>query len=394
MGRRGEPVGREQEQFGVYLHVPFCTSRCDYCAFATWTDRHHLQTGYLAACRTDVQRLVAGGMPPATSVFVGGGTPSLLPPGELTAVLDLIPRTADCEVTVEANPDTVTPALVEAFAAGGVTRMSLGVQSMVPEVLAALGRTHDPANVRRSVELLRAGGIPTFNVDLIYGGAGESLDDWRRTLEAALELDPPHVSAYALTVEPGTPLADDVARHPDDDDQADKYLAACAALEGAGLAWYEISNWARPGHECRHNRLYWSMGEYQAVGCAGHSHRDGRRFWNVRTPERYRAAVTEGRSPVAGEERLDAEGRRLEALQLAIRTRAGVPATALPPDELEAMDGLLERVDVVDARGSQGFDVLDGSAEGSTRPAEADGERIVLTVQGRLLANEVALRLR
>src|SRR5688500_4304209 len=158
MAPLGQHVGRE-ERFGVYLHVPFCATRCDYCAFATWTDRHHLQTGYLAACRTDIERLVAGGMPPATSVFVGGGTPSLLPAAELTATLDLIPRSAGCEVTVEANPDTVTAELAENFAAGGVNRVSLGVQSMVPEVLASLGRTHDPDNVRRSVERLRAAGI-------------------------------------------------------------------------------------------------------------------------------------------------------------------------------------------------------------------------------------------
>jgi oxygen-independent coproporphyrinogen-3 oxidase len=173
------------------------------------------------------------------------------------------------------------------------------------------------------------------------------------------------VSAYALTVEPGTPLADDPARHPDDDDQADKYLAAAEALEAHGLAWYEISNWARPGHECRHNQLYWSMGEYQAFGCAGHSHRDGRRFWNVRTPERYIEAVDAGRSPEAAGERLDDAARRLEGLQLAVRTRGGVPATAFPPDELAAMGDLVE----------------------------ADGDHLVLTVRGRLLANEVALRL-
>jgi oxygen-independent coproporphyrinogen-3 oxidase len=368
-----QPVGHGQA-FGVYVHVPFCTTRCDYCAFATWTDRFHLQQDYLAACRTDVERMVAGGMPPATSVFVGGGTPSLLPPADLVALLDLIPRSANCEVTVEANPDTVTPELVDVFAAGGVTRLSLGVQSMVPHVLASLGRTHDPSNVRRSVELLRGAGIPTFNLDLIYGAAGESLDDWRRTLEEALELEPPHVSAYALTVEAGTPLADDVARHPDDDDQADKYLVAGETLETAGMRWYEISNWARPGHECRHNQLYWSMGEYQAIGCAGHSHRDGRRFWNVRTPERYIDAVSTDRSPVAGEERLDGDGRRLEALQLALRTRAGVPADTLPAAEL-LVQGLVEPSSPADA-------------------AEADESRLVLTVNGRLLANEVALRLK
>jgi oxygen-independent coproporphyrinogen-3 oxidase len=265
---------------------------------------------------------------------------------------------------VECNPDTVTPSLVATLAAGGVNRVSIGVQSMVDHVLVALGRTHDPANVRRAVSLVREAGIPTLNLDLIYGSRVESRDDWRRTLDGALALDPPHVSAYALTVEPGTALADDPARHPDDDDQADKYLAAAAALEAAGLGWYEISNWARPGHECRHNRLYWSMGEYQAFGCAGHSHRAGRRFWNVRTPERYIEAVAAGRSPEAAGEHLAPDARRLEALQLAVRTREGVPAAALPVDDLG---------DLVEL---------------------APDDRAVLTVRGRLLANEVALRLR
>ena len=349
--------------FGVYLHVPFCAAKCDYCAFATWTDRHHLQQAYLDACGTDIERTVAAGLPAATSIFVGGGTPSLVDPARLVAVLAAVPRAPGCEVTVECNPDTVTPELVAAYAAGGVNRLSLGVQSMVEHVLTGLGRTHVPDNVRRAVALARDAGIPTFNLDLIYGGAGESVDDWRRTVEGALALDPPHISAYALTVEPGTPLADDPGRQPDDDDQAEKYLIAAEAFDAAGLSWYEISNWARPGHECRHNQLYWSMGEYQAFGCAGHSHRDGRRFWNVRTPERYIDAVTAGRSPEAAGERLDPEDRRLEALQLAVRTRDGVPATTLPVDEL---DDLVEVAD----------------------------DRAVLTVRGRLLANEVALRLR
>ncbi|HEX8804868.1 MAG TPA: radical SAM family heme chaperone HemW, partial [Acidimicrobiales bacterium] len=321
--------------FGVYVHVPFCAARCDYCAFATWTDRHHLQERYLHACRTDAARRVAAGMPPATSVFVGGGTPSLVEPGLLVAVLDAVPRAPGCEVTVECNPDDVTPELLRTYAAGGVDRVSLGVQSLSPHVLRTLGRTHDPANVERAVAAVREVGLRSFNLDLIYGAAGETPADWRTTLEGALALDPPHVSAYGLTVEPGTPLADDPVRHPDDDDQAEKYLAAAERLEAAGLRWYEISNWARPGHESRHNRLYWQMGEYQAIGCAGHSHRDGRRSWNVRTPERYVEAIEAGRSPEAAGERLDPDARRLEALQLAIRTREGVPAGALPTDEQE-----------------------------------------------------------
>jgi oxygen-independent coproporphyrinogen-3 oxidase len=351
--------------FGVYLHVPFCAARCDYCSFATWTDRHHLTDAYLAACRADADRLVAAGMPAATSIFVGGGTPSMVPAAELVAVLDRIPRAPDAEVTIECNPDNVTAELVDTYRAGGVTRLSFGVQSTSPHVLAALGRTHDRANVVRAVELARAAGFGTFNLDLIYGGAGETLDDWCRTLDDAVALDPPHVSAYALTVEAGTPLAADPDRHPDDDDQADKYLAATERLGAAGLEWYEISNWSRPGHQCRHNLLYWTMGEYQGIGCAAHSHRDGRRFWNLRTPDRYLDAVTTGASVEAADERLDDAGRALEALQLSLRTRHGVPATALDAD---ALPGLVE-------------------------PHATDPDRLVLTVDGRLLANEVALRL-
>ena len=352
------------EPFGVYVHVPFCARRCDYCAFATWTDRTHLAARYLDACRQDVERAVAAGLPPATSVFVGGGTPSLVDAGLLASVLAAIPVAPGAEITVECNPETVTAELVEAYLGAGVNRLSFGVQSMVPEVLARLGRQHDPASVHRAVARARAAGVRVFNLDLIYGAAGESLADWRRTMDEALALDPPHVSAYALTVEPGTPLAADRSRHPDDDDQAEKYLLASEVLTGAGLAWYEISNWARPGNECRHNLLYWRQGDYVGFGCAAHSHRRGRRWWNVRTPERYIAAIDSGLPAEAGAEALDPDQRRLEGLQLAIRTRDGVPAAALPVGEL---DGLVE---------------------------PAAGDRVVLTVAGRLLANEVAIRVR
>jgi putative oxygen-independent coproporphyrinogen III oxidase len=349
--------------FGVYVHVPFCARRCDYCAFATWTDRGHLTGQYLGAVATEVDRAVAAGLPEATSVFVGGGTPSMVPGPLLVAVLRRIPLAPGAEVTVECNPDTVTAGLLESYRAGGVNRISLGVQSMVPHVLASLGRTHDPENVERAVALVRAAGFESFNLDLIYGGAGESLADWEATLAAAVALDPPHVSAYALTVEAGTPLADDPARHPDDDDQADKYVAADDALVAAGLTSYEISNWARPGHECRHNLLYWRQGDYLGVGCAAHSHRAGRRWWNVRTPERYLALVEAGQPAEAAGEDLDPESRRIEGLQLSLRTRDGVPAGAL---DTEGLEGLVE-------------------------PA---GDRVVLTRDGRLLANELSTRLR
>ena len=239
-------------QFGVYIHIPFCRHRCDYCAFATWTDRDHLIDDYLAALRGDIARAALG---PVTSVFVGGGTPTRVPAEALAEVLTSIPSAPGAEVTVECNPDDVTVEMMQTYASAGVNRVSIGVQSMVPSVLASLGRTHVPANVVRAVEAVRAAGLPTFNLDIIYGGAGETLDDWRSTLEGVLALQPPHVSAYALTIEAGTPLAEDPSRHPDDDDLADKYELADDLLTAAGLAKYEVSNWALPGHECRHNIL-------------------------------------------------------------------------------------------------------------------------------------------
>jgi oxygen-independent coproporphyrinogen-3 oxidase len=348
--------------FGIYLHVPFCAARCDYCAFATWTDRHHLIGDYLEACRRQAE-VVAHDCPPVTSVFVGGGTPSQVPPDALLAVLAELPVVPGAEVTVECNPDDVTAALLETYVRAGVNRVSIGVQSMSPHVLAALGRTHDQANVRRAVAAVHSVGLPTFNVDLIYGAAGETLADWRTTLERILELDPPHVSAYALTVEAGTPLAGDPARYPDDDVQADEYELADELLTGAGLANYEVSNWARPAHECKHNQLYWGQHDYLGFGCAAHSHHRGRRWWNLRTPERYIEAVRDGRPTEAAGETLDAETRRLEGLQLALRTAGGVPVGALDGD---ALPGLVERT----------------------------GDRWTLTRQGRLLANEVSVRLR
>ncbi len=328
---------------------------------------------YAAACRLELTRAWrVGEIRPASSVFFGGGTPSLLPAELLVSMLEAVPVAdgpdgADAaEITVECNPDTVTPSLLAAYHRAGVNRLSFGVQSMVPHVLAALGRTHDPGSVRGAVASAAEAGFTAYNVDLIFGGAGESLDDWRVTVESVLALDPApvHVSAYALTVEPGTPLAADPARHPDDDDQADKYVLADELLTDAGFAWYEISNWSRPGAECRHNQLYWRQGDYRGIGCAAHSHLAGRRWWNVRTPERYLSLVEAGASVEAGSETLDAETQQLEALQLALRTREGVPVGALPAAS-GRLDGLVS----------------------------VTGGRAVLTRRGRLLANEVATML-
>ncbi len=307
--------------------------------------------------------IVSADLPSVSSVFVGGGTPTRVPAADLASVLATIPLAPGAEVTVECNPDDVTIEMMHTYAAAGVNRVSLGVQSMVPSVLKSLGRTHVPVNVEHAVEAIRDAGLPTFNLDIIYGGAGESLDDWRATLDGVIALGPPHVSAYALTIEAGTPLADDPSRHPDDDDLADKYELADDLLTAAGLENYEVSNWAAPGHECRHNVLYWRQGNYRGFGSAAHSHRDGHRWWNVRTPERYVAAVRAGESTEAAGENLDAETRRIEGLQLALRMTDGVPADALDADGLEGL-------------------------------VVADGDRVRLTRTGRLLANEVSLRLR
>jgi len=346
----------------VYIHIPFCSRRCDYCAFATWDDRGELISSYMAALKSQTRSHVAGWEEDrVTSVFVGGGTPSLVPARDLAEVISLLPLAPGAEVSVECNPDDVTVESMRILAGAGVERISLGVQSMVDHVLVGLGRSHTPENVASAVAAVRAAGIERLNLDLIYGGAGETPADWNETLVRALALEPSHVSAYALTVEAGTPLASDPARHPDDDDQADKYVMADEMLTGAGLANYEVSNWARPGEQCRHNLLYWVQGEYLGLGCAAHSHIDGRRFWSVRTPERFIAAVTEGGELEAGSETLDEEARELERLQLALRLATGVPAETVPVEVRHLVD--------------------------------VEGGRAVLTREGRLMANEVAVRL-
>ncbi|MET0896067.1 MAG: radical SAM family heme chaperone HemW, partial [Acidimicrobiia bacterium] len=367
------------QPFGVYVHIPFCAARCDYCDFATWTDRAHLIDEYVDACVRDIERRA---LPPATSVFFGGGTPSLIDAHLLARILDAIDRAAGAEVTVECNPDSVDAAKFATYAAAGVNRVSLGVQSMRAHVLAELGRTHDPANVARAVDAARGAGIERLNLDLIYGTPGERPADWAATLDAALALEPTHVSAYALTVEPGTPLGQAVAAGeraaPDDDRQAAAYEFADDRFAAAGLEWYEISNWAVTGEECRHNLLYWEGGEYAGIGCAAHGHtRDratggSRRWWNVRTPERYIAAVAAGDSVEAADDCLDASLAAGERLMLALRTRAGI--------KLEGPDADLPEV-------HQCIQDLDAAGL-----VACDGTHVVLTRRGRLLANEVGAR--
>ena len=356
--------------FGVYVHVPFCTVRCDYCDFATWDDRAHLIDDYVDACVADLGRRSAD-VPVATSVFLGGGTPSLLTPRQVERLLDAIDREAGAEVTIEANPDTVDATRLAGFRDAGVNRVSIGVQSTRPHVLGALGRTHRPEHVQAAVAAAFDVGIDRVGVDLIYGAAGATLDDWRRTLDDALALGVGHVSAYALTVEAGTPLAARIASGevvaPDEDLQADEYVIADEVLIAAGLTWYEISNWARPGHECTHNILCWQQGDYLGVGCAAHSHSGGRRWWNVRTPERYVQRVRAGESPEAGSEVLGDAERAEEAFVLALRTSAGAP--------------------VAPAAQECAADLADAGLLVSR------GGRAVLTTRGRLLASDVTARL-
>ncbi len=350
------------DSFGVYIHVPFCHKKCDYCAFATWADKHTLIDEYMTALLTDIGRAVDRGLPMVDTVFVGGGTPTIVDADALATCIEMLPLARGAEVTIECNPDDVTIELMQRYSHAGVNRISMGVQSMRPSVLSALGRTHDVDHVHEAVSAVRAAGIEGLNLDLIYGAHGETLDDWSATLREAVQLSPTHISAYALTVEAGTPLSLDGSRHPDDDDLADKYLITEDLLTAAGLANYEISNWSVPGFECRHNMIYWRQGDYLGFGCAAHSHEKGRRWWNLRTPERYIHAVHAGESTEAAGETLDDGTRRRERLELLLRMRDGIEAHHLPVADL---DGLVE--------------VRDGMAR--------------LTVWGRLLANEVSLKI-
>jgi putative oxygen-independent coproporphyrinogen III oxidase len=353
-------------QFGVYVHIPFCAHRCDYCAFATYADRDHLMSRYVEAVIAEIEAAKTLGLPVATSVFFGGGTPSRLSPEELLRILDAIPRSDDAEVTVECNPEDATRERLVAYRVGGVNRMSFGVQSTQPAVLADLGRRHGIMAHREVSEVVTAAGFSTWNMDLIVGSRAENLDDVRHTLTDLLDLEnpPPHISCYALTPEPATPLGRDPKRHPDEDATADAYDLVGEVLATEGYLWEEISNWAKPGHECRHNHVYWEHGDYVGFGSAAHSHQRGRRFWNVRTPDRYIELIEKGESPFGGEEFLDESTQRFERDSLAMRTSHGVP--------LEAFDSLEEIAHLVSVN------------EG----------RVTLTPKARLVANQVIVRLK
>lgn len=315
--------------FGVYIHIPFCAHRCGYCDFASYSGIGGLIPEYVSAVLAEIAAARDAGLPAAGSLYIGGGTPTLLPTdllGRLAAAVTLRPG---AELTVEANPDTVTDEVAGALGGLGATRVSLGMQSVRPHLLRVLGRTHEPGSVPAAVARLRNAGIGQINLDLIYGIPGESAADWRGSLEAALSLEPDHISAYALTVEDGTPLGLAAKRGEvevaSEDDQAEKLSIACDLLGVAGFTRYEVSNWARPGAACRQNLLYWGCGEYRGFGAAAHSHLGGARFWNPRSPLEYAAALRTGALP-DGFEPPSAVRCAEDRISLGMRRAAGIPA--------------------------------------------------------------------
>ena len=382
--------------FGIYVHVPFCTVRCGYCDFNTYTLTELGVDGASVGTYADVAlrelvlaaRVLGPTAPAVRTVFFGGGTPTMLAAGDLVRVLDGIRAgfglaegaegAEAAEVTTEANPDSVTPSSLRALAAGGFTRVSIGMQSAVPHVLATLERTHDPRNVAWAVRAAKDAGLKV-SVDLIYGTPGESLADWRASLEAAVCLEPDHISAYALVVEEGTKMGAQIRRGllpaPDDDDEADKYELADEILGAAGYHWYEVSNWARTeADRCRHNEGYWSDGDWWGVGPGAHSHVGGVRWWNVKHPNAFASRLNAGVSPAAGRELLTGEQRYDERVLLGTRLVDGLPIDDLRPGGAAAVAGL----------------IAEGLVDG---PSALQPRRVVLTLRGRLLADTVVRRL-
>ena len=381
--------------FGVYVHVPFCRTRCGYCDFNTYTaselgnDPGASRAGWAATVEAEwmlARRVLGVGVPPVDTVFFGGGTPSLLPADDLLRVLDVLadgPGLAPgAEVTVEANPETLDGRFLGRLREGGVTRLSLGMQSAQPQVLAVLDRVHTPGRVAEAMAAARAAGFDSISLDLIYGSPGESLQDWQRTVETALGLRPDHVSAYGLIVEQGTRLAAQIARGvlpaPDDDLMAAMYELVDTALSADGFGWYEVSNWARDSsQQCRHNLGYWDEASWWGLGPGAHSHVGGVRWWNVRHPAAWSQRVASGVSPAAARETLTAPTRRLERVMLGLRTRAGADledvSAALGADAQPRLDALV--------------------ADGLLDLAALDRGRVVLTRRGRLLADLVTVQL-
>jgi putative oxygen-independent coproporphyrinogen III oxidase len=371
---------------GIYVHVPFCATRCGYCDFNTYTAAElradHAQASYGAAVVAEIRlarRVLGDARPPVDTVFFGGGTPTLLAPAELGRILQVIDAelglAPGAEVSIEANPESVDSAALATLRSAGFTRISLGMQSVRSHVLAVLDRVHTPGRAAAAAEEARRAGFDHVNLDVIYGAPGETDDDWRATVEAALAAGPDHVSAYGLTLEPGTRMHARVRRGElpalDDDAMARRYRLADELLAGAGLHWYELSNWARgPAARCRHNLVYWRGGGWWGVGPGAHSHVGGVRWWNVLHPAEYARRLGAGRSPAAGREVLEPATRRLERVMLESRLADGLDTAVLSASAHRQ------------ARRLAGEGLID---EGSLQAGV-----VVLTLDGRLLADSVA----
>jgi putative oxygen-independent coproporphyrinogen III oxidase len=372
----------DERPLGIYVHVPFCASRCGYCDFNTYVPGGpDAAAAYVRAALAEVRvarRVLGPAAPPVSTVFFGGGTPTLLEPELLAALLDEVRdafgRREDAEVTIEANPETVEPRMLAVLHGAGVTRISLGMQSASPHVLATLERSHTPGRAVEAAAMARDAGFEHVSLDLIYGTPGESDADWEASLEAALGAGVDHLSAYGLTVAPGTRLHAHVRagtrRAPDDDGLARRYRVADALLTDAGLCWYELSNWAAAGDaRCRHNLGYWRSANWWGVGPGAHSHVGGVRWWNVLRPRAYADRLARGASPAAGRERLTAADRRTERIMLELRLADGL--------RLEDDDAAREAA----AR---------EATAGRLDPDALDDDRAVLTLDGRLLGDAVA----
>jgi putative oxygen-independent coproporphyrinogen III oxidase len=366
------------QPFGVYLHVPFCVTRCGYCDFNTYTPAELggvNPDAWLLALRKELE-LAAGRLdaPTVGTVFVGGGTPSLLGGERLATLLDMVRENfvlaPDAEVTTEANPESTWPEFFATIRAAGYTRVSLGMQSVAPRVLATLDRVHSPGRATAAAREAMAAGFEHVNLDLIYGTPGESDDDLMRSVDAAIEAGVDHVSAYALLVEEGTALARRVRRGelaaPDDDVLAHRYELVDARLSAAGMSWYEVSNWSRPGGECRHNLGYWDGGQWWGAGPGAHGYVGLTRWWNVKHPNAYAEMLAGATLPVAGFEQLGTDARHTEDVLLKTRLRTGLPLALLGAAERERATAVI--------------------ADGLVLP---EGDRLVLTPRGRLLADAV-----
>ena len=377
------------QRLSFYIHIPYCAKRCGYCDFNTYTpselksgDLDSLSSSYIDSAIKEIEMAAqVVGSATIPSIFFGGGTPSLLPAAQLARVIEAIRSRftldKDIEITLEANPDSLTQEFLDEIKSAGATRISMGMQSAVGSVLKVLDRTHNPESVGRAVSMVRAAGFKHVSVDLIYGSPGETIDDWRRSLEYALALDINHISAYALIVEKGTKLAAQINRGeltmPPDDQSADKYLLADQLFEAAGFNWYELSNWSKPGGQCRHNIAYWDGSFWWGVGAGAHSYLNGKRWWNVKHPSSYQEKILQGQSPELSHEILTPENLSDEFIMLQIRRREGILHNHLSSVQIAKAEEFL----------SSGF--LDS--------ASWQDMRLVLSRDGRLIADKIVREL-